>query len=550
MFIVILTWIYILVVSVILGIAFDKLWKNMTGYTMNSLEMYILTGLALMTVYAQIFSLFSKVGIEANAILLIACFALLIYSRREFMYFIKSINVSFLPLRLLVVLLVSVCVAIVTAQIPMHYDTYLYHAQAIRWVEEFGLVPGLGNLHNRFAYNSSFIVVQALLSFKFLYGASLHTLNGFVCVVFLLYAMFTFLKKRKVGISDGLRLVLIVYIIQGAQFVSSPNTDTFALILTVYILTKWIDFLEEGVLEIEPYGWLCLMGIYACTLKLSTAFIMVLLLKPVIFLIKHKQWKKMWYYVMCSLITVLPFVLRNVMISGYILYPYVSIDIIPFIDWKMNPAAIDYDRKEIIVWARGTFDVAATYQWSVFQWLPVWLKRMNAFNFCCFFISMASSAGLILTSVFYLKRREFDFVLFYMISVICLIGWLFSAPAVRYGVVYLWMPCVIFLFYWLGKCGTSHAVRIFVQLLCLCAVIYIGREGGHYFVGLAPYNFNLYDYAYVECVPAQWEGLTIYKPVVGDQAGYHYFPSTPYMHNMNGVELRGNALKDGFRRKP
>ena len=33
-----------------------------------------------------------------------------------------------------------------------HLDTPLYHAQSIRWIEDYGAVKGLGNIHNRFAY--------------------------------------------------------------------------------------------------------------------------------------------------------------------------------------------------------------------------------------------------------------------------------------------------------------------------------------------------------------------------------------------------------------
>lgn len=36
---------------------------------------------------------------------------------------------------------------------PSHFDSGQYHFGAIRWIEQFPLVPGLGNLHSRLAYN-------------------------------------------------------------------------------------------------------------------------------------------------------------------------------------------------------------------------------------------------------------------------------------------------------------------------------------------------------------------------------------------------------------
>ena len=62
----------------------------------------------------------------------------------------------------------------------IHYDTGLYHAQSIRWIEEYGVVPGLGNLHTRLAYNSASFCLSALYSFAFLGGQSYHCVAGFL----------------------------------------------------------------------------------------------------------------------------------------------------------------------------------------------------------------------------------------------------------------------------------------------------------------------------------------------------------------------------------
>lgn len=71
----------------------------------------------------------------------------------------------------------------------IHYDSDLYHAQSIRWIEEYGVVKGLGNLHERFAYNSASFALSALYSMKFLLGKSLHTLSGFFAFLLSLTAM-------------------------------------------------------------------------------------------------------------------------------------------------------------------------------------------------------------------------------------------------------------------------------------------------------------------------------------------------------------------------
>ena len=72
----------------------------------------------------------------------------------------------------------------VAATMPEVYDTALYHNQAIQWIEESGVVKGLGNLHNRLAYNSSFFALQALFNWASVCGQSLHGMNSFIAIVF------------------------------------------------------------------------------------------------------------------------------------------------------------------------------------------------------------------------------------------------------------------------------------------------------------------------------------------------------------------------------
>ena len=69
----------------------------------------------------------------------------------------------------------------------MHVDTGLYHAQAIRWIEEYGVVPGLGNLHSRFAYNSAAFPLCAVYSMRWLGGSlfpeGIHAVQGFLALL-------------------------------------------------------------------------------------------------------------------------------------------------------------------------------------------------------------------------------------------------------------------------------------------------------------------------------------------------------------------------------
>jgi hypothetical protein len=55
-----------------------------------------------------------------------------------------------------------ICISAYTRWPGWAYDTDLYHAQIVRWHNEYGTPPGLGNLHARLAFNSSWLSLAAL----------------------------------------------------------------------------------------------------------------------------------------------------------------------------------------------------------------------------------------------------------------------------------------------------------------------------------------------------------------------------------------------------
>ena len=65
-----------------------------------------------------------------------------------------------------------------------YYDTGLYGAPAVRWIQTFPIVPGLANLHGRLGYNSSVFLCIAALGQGPWKDLGFHLFTGF-----LLYAL-------------------------------------------------------------------------------------------------------------------------------------------------------------------------------------------------------------------------------------------------------------------------------------------------------------------------------------------------------------------------
>ena len=195
---VVLSWCWIGLSAVLWGYAFLHLLNKCSGYQKRELDVICILGMCALTVYSQWFSLFYKVGLAANVIILLINVLIIIGFRKKLIQELHTLknNIRYVMIFGVVALLIMV----LTAQEIGHYDTLLYHAQSIRWIEEYGVVKGLGNLHNRLAYNSSIFCLEALFGLKFLFGRSLHTVNGFVVTVLLGYTMCSFkgFKKAKI----------------------------------------------------------------------------------------------------------------------------------------------------------------------------------------------------------------------------------------------------------------------------------------------------------------------------------------------------------------
>jgi hypothetical protein len=73
-------------------------------------------------------------------------------------------------------------------------------------------------------------------------------------------------------------------------------------------------------------------------------------------------------------VTALPFFIRNVLLSGWLVYPFTRIDLFD-VKWKIPKGMADYDAREIQVWGRGYSDVSR-YEIPVEEWLPDWFRSL------------------------------------------------------------------------------------------------------------------------------------------------------------------------------
>lgn len=546
MLLVLINWCWILFCSFVIGIAIIRT-VNKKFLKEREPELAIVIGLMVLTVYAQLTTLVIKISLAASLLLLLSIFILtflLLRDLKEYLHLCFRVR----NIRLfIIILLAGLIILFYTSQSAIFYDTDLYHAQAIRWMEEFKIVKGLGNLHNRFAYNSAFLPLQALFSWKFLGIQSLHTLNGFFCIVMSTYAIcsLNIWKREKLRISDFLKLGIVIYIFSSLEFLASPVTDTFPMLTVLYVLAKWCEYQEHNQNNYIRYLILCFLAVWAVTIKLSVVGLLLLALYPAYRLCKQKRWRTILISLAIGMSLVLPYVLRNFYISGYLVYPYPFPDLFQ-VDWKMPLSLVRYDKNEIMVWGRGLNDVSL-YDWPLMKWFPVWFGRLNFYDQVMFRINVvlaAVSTGYILIMTLGKKWKMECFLL--LVSIINFLIWFFTAPLPRYGMVYfLLLPCILAGMITIKIKQRSYQIVIAALMILFCS--YQTLNSLKYFD-----SYKLFlpiDYQMRQQKEVNWYGTMVYLPEEGDQIGYHYFPSTPYLEKLILIEPRGASLQDGFRMK-
>lgn len=564
MILTLINWTYITLTAGILGIGFLTLLKKITGYVCMEADICLFLGIALVTAYAETFSLFYKVGGLANAVLLLLCLTVGIACRKQIKDLCKATVKKVLSLKkekfskaalvhAALVLAAFVLFWFIACQRAYHADTDLYHAQSIRWLEEYGVVKGLGNLHHRFAYNSAFMPLQALYSWTFLIDQSMHVMNAYLCMVITVYALMKCpCRKGKYRASDCFTLVMLFYDMLNMGTMASPGTDHFALLFLLYLLGKWCDYLEEKDRQTESYGILCILALYALTVKLSVAMIMLLTTKPAVELLHKKRYRTISMMISTGMLVLLPFCIRNFMISGYFVYPAAVTGFLD-VDWKMLPYSVNFDKEEIASYAKGVYDITRYHEvWnmSIIEWFPTWWQTKALW----FKIVLASHIVLLpvfaVINIVKIIKRQTPYDIVINITVLAqFLYWLLSAPLSRYGNIVLFLiPCMIMIHMLENKQErTVKYYQTVMPFMSAVLLVCLTCQTGRYMEKL-PLKRSSY-YVYRECNEVEWEGITIYEPIENNYTGYYAFPGTPYTGMLSYIELRGASIEDGFRIK-
>lgn len=547
-------------------------------------DAYVMCGLVCVTVYAQFFSLFAGVGLWANVILCAICIGIFLRERKGILEVLQGcLPPGGVCVKWFAVTALFFLFAYGTSRGILHYDTALYHAQSIRWIEEYGVVKGLGNLHCRLAYNSSSFALSALYSMAFLGKGSFHCMAGFLSFVLAAgcLRLVDSLRERKLYASDFARVMCVYYLVNVFDEMISPASDYFMVLIAFYLVITWLSLAERREREIFPYALLCVLAVFLLTVKLSAALILLLTIYPACRLVKEKRWKETGCYLGLGFVTALPFLIRNMILSGWLVYPFTHIDLFD-VAWKIPKGVADYDAREIQVWGRGYSDVTK-YAVSPAEWLPDWFRALAGSD-KVFVLAAGLAVVALLVWVGYClwqHSESFAFLTVQGTVAASFLFWLSTSPLMRYGCVYVYLtPAVVFggiyaafvdgsverktlsagggvkqrgkhegILNCAAENGTVRWRLIVSNIVCAAIILLLAYKVFALGRGIVASHENKYwilqkEYENYDVESCEIEGVTFYYPVTGDQTGYDAFPSAPARPQ---IAFLGDGLADGFR---
>lgn len=561
-----LIWAYVTIIAFIFGFALLRLLPIEplpAQGSRPSLPLLSMAGLAGISGLANLLSLAINLGIFANLLLLAAGLAAAFWNRQILMSYLRQALAALRQthwLAVLAFLAVSGVVLLKSVGQPENYDTGLYHAQVIRWAETYRVIPGLGNLNDRLAFNSAWLVLSALFSFSFLGLQSFHTLNPLLAVLMTAYALdrFAGMLKGELGLSN-LAAISLPFLLRRifSLELSSPGTDLPAALLVWVVITMSLAKVDEGSLaRRDHHYWLVLiLALFAVTIKLS---VLPVLLLPIYFFLcqaRPAQPAALVGAAALSAMLFFPWMARSFVLSGFLVFPLWQINIIQP-DWQIPPENVRGATAWILSWAKIPTDQREWVEsMSISEWLPIWYQNLVSLDRQLMILNVLSVLPMAGMLAVWVRNKglagllRLPVVWFYLCMLTGIAFWFFQAPAPRFGYSFLGMfpvlcliPYALYVLERFPRLQRGAAVLALIVLL-----LYQGTSAARManLDALRPILVLPQPYPSAEAEPHTLNGLTIYTPTANEWCWYDPFPCVPQIDS--ALETRGERLVDGFR---
>ncbi|MEO7176337.1 MAG: hypothetical protein ABIV51_10580 [Saprospiraceae bacterium] len=376
----------------------------------------------------------------------------------------------------------SVCIAftaLLKSIAPTEIDDEIgYHLPIIRWIEQYGIVPGLANIEDRMGFNSGFHVLSALFSLPTIWPSGLYDLNGllYLCFgVFFLGKTFNLFEGRNTQILPSNLLCAAALVFPFRAYLTSTDADFLNIYLGIYFLILILQSIEQ---RSDSRSQFVIFGMLLATLisvKASSAVLII----PLLFLPAWRQnmGRKVLPCAVAFLIVILPWLIRNVIISGYLIYPIYYFDLFD-VDWKLPREMVEGQFNYIGDYARTMI----TQPFNTYHDLnpPFWVWFADWFDYQWSiligkFITLGLTLGVPISLIFgrkiFIVQRKYFPLLIGLISMCIVWFCLFPAPRFAWAWILATIVLISFLLARLFSAKILKYLSFVVVIFALLGVI-------------------------------------------------------------------------------
>lgn len=317
MFLILLSCIYILFTTINLGFGFDKC----IGLKNKNFVVTSILGLFSVTILASIWAIFGRINIEFHGFLLILNFLLFFKFQKEITEKYKVFWSELQSLsKTLKIFLFTITLMIVAqcSSIPYVIDNESYYIQTVKWINEYGFVKGIVNLHFFLGQTSGWHITQSVFNFSFLYS-NFNDLSGFILLlgtIFSIQKLQEFYQNKNSNyLLIGLFPITSIFLF---QFISAPSPDIPVYVLSFIIFFYFLEHFKKCTAEV--FNLIVILILFTLYIKNTTVTFVLI---PIVLLVQNfkilsKNLSKS--FLLASIVLVL-FVTKNMIICGTPVFP-------------------------------------------------------------------------------------------------------------------------------------------------------------------------------------------------------------------------------------
>lgn len=335
---------------------------------------------------------------------------------------------------------------------PPNSDYALYHLQSVKWISTYAVIPGLGNLYNPLATNCSSFLYTAAIDSAWLEGRAYYVSNTLLSYVTILQCaggLYGLLYERRVRNANLFLALLLPLVLMNVSttHLSAYSPDPIVFFLHVILAGEVLRLFEDGPgddIYRRRAAQIIFLAAAAVTVKLSLAVFGVLCILPVIAvaILRYGGWpwqqpRLWWTWAALGAALILPWIGRNVMMSGYPLY---QSTLLPLpVPWRMSEDIAREAGRVIHIWAatnNASFPYTADWFWFEQWWSAFPFFARQAFVFGM--ILLLLNQGL----MFLLRKRgipDLGAAVLSMIAIVSIGIWFLMAPSYRHSGALIWI---------------------------------------------------------------------------------------------------------------